>query len=155
MTRDYSSNSNFKPLAKIYGSDEWYHLSIQQKQQVHNIKSEQGWVNGQTPPHGFILDDNGYAKPSTHLVAAVQQSIIGRTDSTNTDMVQLPPPPQFIAPPIPPVINTDASQAGASFGRQGSRQRQDNNSSSNLSVVSINGQSYSGAIYDSRGNRLG
>ena len=102
-----------------------------------------------------MLDDNGYAKPSTHLVAAVQQSIVGQTTLNNNNMVQLPPPPHNLVPPIPPVIDTNASHAGASFGRQGSRQRQENTNSSNLSVVSINGQSYSGAVYDSRGNRLG
>ena len=158
MTRDYNADGNFSAAAKIYNSDEWYHLSSQQKQQVVNLKAEQGWINGQTPPHGFVLDNNGHAKPSTHLVAAVQQSLSTQTNSTGQQMIALPPPPQGNFPPVPPIIDTNASQAGASFGRRGSRQQNaqnDQNSISNVSVVSINGQSYSGAIYDSRGNRLG
>lgn len=154
MTRDYGNDSNFTAQAKIYTPDEWYHLSSQGKQQVVTLKSEQGWINGQTPPHGFVLDNSGFAKPSTHLVAAVQQ-YTAQTPSPNPQMIQLPPPPQGNHPPVPPVIDTSASNAGASFGRRGTRQPPDQNSVGNVSMVSINGQSYSGAIYDSRGNRLG
>lgn len=156
MSRDYNNDPNFTAQARIYSPDEWYHLSAQAKQQVMNLKVEQGWINGQTPPHGFVLDNNGFAKPSTHLVAAVQQSLIGQTSSSNQTMIPLPPPPPANAPPVPPVIDTAASHAGASFGRQGTRQAPtDQQSVGNVSMVSINGRSYSGAVFDARGNRLG
>ena len=155
MSRQYNTTGNFTAAARIYESDEWNTLSPQQKAQVQNLKIEEGWINGYTPPHGFVLD-NGVAKPSTRLVAAVQQSMIGQTNSTSGQMIQLPPPPQGNLPPIPPIIDTNANQAGASFGRRGTRQPpNDQGSISNISAVSINGQSYQGAIYDSRGNRLG
>ena len=156
MSRDYT-NGNFTPAAKIYNHDEWYNLSIQQKQQVVDLKAQQGWINGQTPPHGFVLNNNGNAVPSTRLISQVQQSISGN-QSQGQSMIQLPPPPPpGRAPTIPPIIDTNASQAGATFGRRGTRQQNhhDNNSVSNISMVSINGQSYSGAVYDSNGNRLG
>jgi hypothetical protein len=155
MSRDYT-NGNFTPAAKIYNHDEWYNLSIQQKQQVVDLKIQQGWINGQTPPHGFVLNNNGHAVPSTRLVSQVQQSLSGN-QSQGQSMVQLPPPPPpGRAPTVPPVIDTNASQAGASFGRRGTRQNNnDNNSVSNISMVSINGQSYNGAVFDSNGNRLG
>ena len=60
--------------------------------------------------------------------------------------------------PIPPVINTNAQQAGASFGRQGTRSHSNNTSAggsvSQVSMVSINGQSNNGPVFDSNGNRI-
>jgi hypothetical protein len=151
MTRDYS-NGTFRPIAKIYHPDEWYALTPQQKQQVMDLKIEQGWINGQTPPHGFVLNHNGEATPSTRLVAAVQQSIAGDTSNAPA-MVQLPPPPVGTAP-VPPIISTNSTQAGASFGRRGTRNQPTDNSVSNISMVSINGQPYNGAIYDAQGTRI-
>ena len=68
-------------------------------------------MNGQTPPLGFVLGNNGFATPSTHLVSAVQRSIV-----QTTTVAGLPPPPASIhvpnpnsvptIAPIPPVINT-------------------------------------------------
>ena len=96
---------------------------------------------------------NGEATPSTQLVAAVQQSIAGNPANAPA-MIQLPPPPVGNAP-VPPVISTTSLQAGASFGRRGTRNQPTDNSVSNISMVSINGQSYNGAVYDPQGNRLG
>lgn len=150
------TQGGFAPVAKVYGSDEWYALSQDQKQQVAELKAREGWINGQTPPPGFVLDNNGKATPSTHLISAVQQSIVA---SQGTSFIQLPPPPANGVPPIPPIIDTSASRAGASFGRRGTRaaasQNGDAQSVGNISMVSINGQSYTGAVYDSQGNRLG
>jgi hypothetical protein len=72
-------------------------------------------------------------------------------------MVPLPPAPQGQATPVPPIIDTTSSQAGASFGRRGSRQPPTNDqaSVSNISAVSINGQSYHGAVFDTNGTRIG
>ena len=75
---------------------------------------------------------------------------------TGQALAQLPPPPPAIAPgrpSVPTIIDTNATRAGASFGRCGSR-NPDNNSVSNVSMISINGQSYDGAIYNAHGTRL-
>ena len=69
----------------------------------------------------------------------------------------MPPPPARTVAQIPPVINTQASQAGASFGRSGTRQGPNHLSSesvSQVSMTSINGQPYSGPVYDSNRNRI-
>ena len=67
-------------------------------------------------------------------------------------MLPLPPPPSQ-TPPIPPIINTNPSQAVAAFGRQGSHnpQQYTDNSVGHISAVSINGQSYNGSIFDANG----
>lgn len=123
-------------------------MSSQQKRQVSDLKGAAGWINGYTPPAGFVIDTNGYATPSTHVISAVQQ------------MQHLPPPPPpgtlpLQPPPVPAIINTNALQAGSSFGRQGSRTPlASDQSQSNISMISINGRSYSGPIFDTNGNRL-
>ena len=70
-------------------------------------------------------------------------------------MVPLPPPPSH-TPPILPIINTNPSQSGDSFGRQVSRNphQYTDNSVGHISAVSINGQSYNGSIYDANLTRL-
>ena len=87
---------------------------MQAKQQVVTLKSEQGWINGQTPLHGFVLDNSGFAKPSSHLVSVVQQ-FTAQTPSLNQHMIQLPSRPQGDQHPVPPVIDTKTSNAGTSF----------------------------------------
>ena len=105
------------------------------------------------------MNNEGYAIPSTRLVSAVQR----HTSGTNNNTVPLPPPPNAhtnIMPPSvnqpPPVIDTTARSAGATFGRQGTRNphTSDNHSVGTMSAVSINGRSYNGAVYDSSGNRI-
>ena len=67
----------------------------------------------------------------------------------NVGMIPLPPPP------IPAIIKTNPLLAGSSFGRQGSRAPSTSDQSqSNISMISINGQSYNGPIFDTNGNRL-
>ena len=156
MARDYG---NFTPEARIYSSDEWSQLTPQQRQMVQDIKAREGWTNGQTPPAGCVIDQHGYATASTTLVAAVQRSIsIASTEGTMPPpppprTVPMPPPPTRTMVQIPPVINTQASQAGASFGRSGTRQGE-SDSVSQVSMVSINGQPYGGPVYDSNRNRI-
>ena len=73
-------------------------------------------------------------------------------------MVPLPPPPTgsiLPAPGIPPIIRTNPNQAGNTFGRSGSRNPvSDASATSGVSMVSINGQNYTGAIFDANGRRL-
>ena len=159
-----SSYGNFTPEARIYSDDKWNQLTSQQKQSIQDLKGRDGWVNGQTPPPGCTIDQHGYATALTALVAAVQQTIAA-TSSDASNIVPLPPAPQpgtVMIPPaspspnssVPPVINTNASTAGASFGRRGTRVPNSNNSTSQVSMVSINGTTYNGPIFDGNGNRL-
>ena len=152
MTRQYGSPSNFQAEAKNYERDVWNSLSSQQKRQVSDLKGAAGWINGYTPPAGFVIDANGYATPSTHIISAVQQmQHIPATipPQHNVGMIPLPPPP------IPAIIKTNPLQAGTSFGRQSSRAPPaSDQSQSNISMISINGRSYSGPIFDNNGNRL-
>ena len=66
----------------------------------------------------------------------------------------LPSPSQ--TSPILPIINTNHIQAGAAFGRQGSRtpQKSADNSVGHILDVSINGQSYDGYIFDTNITRI-
>ena len=159
MSRSYG-NANFFPIAKNYKSEEWRALSPQQKQQIQDLKVSDGWVNGYTPPHGFTLNDEGLAIPSTHLVTSVQHSMIGAASTYGAQnnehpMIRLPPVPTNGISPVPPIINTNANHAGAAFGRGGSRTNpRGDNSVSQVSMISINGQSYGGPVYDANGNRL-
>ena len=157
--------NNFKAEAKVYTSDEWSALSAQQRQQVQDLKIQDGWVNGSTPPPGCVLDQHGYASASTSLVAAVHRSIISAASTGGSISPPLPPPPTLgtafvppppsVAPPVPPVINTNAQSAGSSFGRQGIRvPPSSSDSTSQVSAVTINGQPYSGPIFDSNNNRI-
>ena len=118
------------------------------------MKSSEGWINGYTPPPGFVLDDRGFATPSNNIIAAVQRTI-GATqtfDSNRSHAIVPLPPPAATDVPVPPIIETNPNRAGASFGRAGSRTRGDDQSS--VSMVSINGRAYNGHVYDARGNRI-
>ena len=84
MTRQYGSPTNFTAEAKNYDREVWNSLSSQQKRQVSDLKGAAGWINGYTPPAGFVIDTNGYATPSTHVISAMQQ----------IQHVPLPQPPQ-------------------------------------------------------------
>ena len=118
--------------------------------QIQQLKTAAGWVNGYTPPPGFTIDDKGFATPSTSLVSAVQAHI---SSTITAGDFPLPPAVPFgTAPPIPPVIDTNPNQAGAAFGRRGSRQPPSGDAS--IGQVSINGRSYNGPVYDSNGNRI-
>ena len=46
-------------------------MTKDQKIRVQEIKSESGWTDGNTPPSGFVVDDNGYPITSNQLVYAI------------------------------------------------------------------------------------
>ena len=147
LARNYVSN--FTPEARVYASEEFKNLTRQQKQQITDLKASQGWIDGNTPPPGFVLDSEGRPSVSTHIVSAVQASI------ANTNTTTLPPAPVGENPPVPPVINTIASTAGQSFGRRGSRQPPASDDNASIASVSIvNGRQYRGQVFDANGNPL-
>ena len=155
---------NFVPEAKIYNQDIFRNLTTQQKRDILQLKKSQGWINSVTPPHGFTIDTNlGLAVPSHSLVSAIQTATIGRaniqpplsTGNTPPSTINIPPAPTGTAP-NPPLVpqqqESDISQAGSQFGRQG--RRQGTNEAATVSTVSINGQTYSGQVFDRFGNPL-
>lgn len=158
----FDSSPKSTPKACIYDADESNALTPQQKQSIQELKASEGWVNGQTPPPGCVIDQHGYATASNVLVSAVAQSIGAATSNANSMVPPLPPAPSptSVPPParnnsIPPVIQTNASTAGSSFGRPGVRSTPgDDNSVSQVSMVSINGRNYNGPVFDSNGQRL-
>ena len=118
---------------KVYSRNEYYNMTKDQKMRVQEVKSESGWTDGNTPPSGFVVDDNGYPTISNQLVSAIQSTISEVNTVSNTThehaIVPLPPVPTGICIPPTPMVITDESSIGSSFGRSGSRQpRQDNSS---------------------------
>ena len=148
LARSY--DPNFAPEARVYSNEEFRNLSRQQKQQVSDLKAAQGWVDGNSPPSGFILGNDGRPTLSTHLVAAVQASIGSVTGST----AALPPPPRSDQLPIPSIINTNPLTAGQTFVRRGSNQPPADSSASISSVSIVNGRQYRGQVFDAQGNPL-
>ena len=152
----------FTPQAKIYQAQEWRSLTHEQRNEVAQLEANAGWTDGNTPPPGFQVNTAGFAEPSHNMVNAVH-SIIGAASiaptllpTPHTAMVTLPPPPPPAPtnPPIPPVINTNTNHAGQNFGRRGVRTPSSNDSASVGMVSTIQGQPYTGALFDSNGNRL-
>lgn len=71
----------------------------------------------------------------------------------STALVPLPPPPSTSAGgPVPPMVMTNSSTAGQSFGRAGTKVASTDNST--IANVTVNGRSYSGAIFDAQGNHI-
>ena len=148
MGRSYG---NFVPQAKAYDASEYSMLTPDQKSAVQRLKIEAGWISGNTPPQGFHLNNEGLAEPSHSIISAIQ-SVIGQTTATPFTPPPLPPAPiPNSQPPILPVINTLATQAGQSFGRHGTRVTSDNSTNSQ---VLINGVPYGNPIFNSNGNRI-
>ena len=156
---------NFQPEAKIYNQDVFRNLTIQQKKDILQLKKSQGWIDSVTPPHGFTIDTNtGFAVPSNTLISAIRTVTVGQTNTTlpqitptnPPSIINIPPPPSNPPPQQPPSIappnDMSPSTAGSQFGRQG--QRRSTNDQATVSTVSINGQAYTGQIFDRFGNPL-
>ena len=153
-----SGNSDFGAEARIYQPDEYRNFTREQRQEITDLKVKTGWIDGNTPPPGFVLDNDGRPALSTHLVAAVRASMVGELRTTNdpndnvTALVAPPIPPTGMPPPVPPVIMTQPLNAGHTFGRAGSRVR--GSGASTIATVTINGRSYTGPVFDAQGNTI-
>ena len=121
-----------------------------QKIRIQEIKADSDWTDGNTIPSGFIVDDIGYPTISNQLVSAIQSTISELNTVSNAThehvIVPLPPVPTGILIPSTPMVITDASSIGSSFGRSGSRQTIQYNSS--ISSVTVDGFQYSRPIFD-------
>ena len=158
---------NFIPEAKIYPADIFNNLTPAQKKSISDLKSSQGWSNATTPPQGFTIDaTSGKAVPSQSFIHAIRTATIAPTASFAPSYAPLPPvpgagtvmmPPSEVNIPPPPPPRNDAmseasmSRAGESFARSGNRTPSTNTS---VNAVSINGQPYTGTIYDQYGRAL-
>ena len=111
-------NGTFIPEAKIYDKIQYHSFPQNQQTEIQKLKSADGWINGYTPPNRYVLGDKLYSTLSMSLISAVQHHISHTRSDTNThSMVPLSPTPSHKSP-IPPIINTNSSQVGATFGRQ-------------------------------------
>ena len=128
-----------------------------------NLKRQQGWIDAVTPPQGYTIDTNtGQAVLSNSLVSAIRTANIanmnlqndqGQSEGNPPSFINIlpPPPPRQVPPPSNETNNQGSvNQAGAQFGRQGSRAR----GSASVASVSINGSPYTGQVFDRFGNPL-
>ena len=152
---------NFVPEAKIYNQDIFRNLTTQQKKDILQLKKEQGWIDSVTPPHGHTIDQNtGKAVISNTLISAIRTATIGQAgtlqqgNSLPPSIINVPPAATGTPPArhiVPPPQDASTSNAGSQFGHQG---RRNGNDAATVSTVSINGQAYTGQIFDQFGNPL-
>ena len=153
------SYGNFVPEAKLYNPDVFRNLSIHQKREIMNLKKSNGWIDAVTLPPGYTIDQNsGLAVVLNSIISAIHTANINQQVSTQNEnpplVIHLPPAPAGNNPPNPPTEqnNNVHDIAGSQFGRSGRQNA--NPSSASVSTVSINGQPYSGQIFDSLGRPL-
>ena len=149
-------NGSFVPENKFYSRDEYYNMIKDQKMRIQELKAESGWTNGNTPPSSFVVDDNGYPTISNQLVYSICSTISEVNTVSNAthehSIVPLQQVPTGIRFPPTPMVITDASSIGSSFGRSGSWQpRQDH---SIILSVTVDGPQYSRPIFDASGRRI-
>ena len=156
---------NFTAQAKLYDQAVYKNLTNQQRQEIRDLKVRHGWQNDITPPPGFTIDSNtGQAIPSNAIISAIQTgSVLPYNESLsnfNGSVPFLPPPPsitQVNTPTVPLPINNATlgnGHSGSSFSRSGTRARTQDDNTSIVSAVTINGSPYTGRVYDSNGNPL-
>jgi hypothetical protein len=144
------ANGSFMPELRVYPREEYNQLTQDQKNQITNLKAQNNWTDGNTPPAGFEIGPNGYAVPSRSIISAVQSIVGGNQQAFSVGATSTLPPPPTDRPQPPPVIHTPSNSAGSTFG-----QRAAPSGSSIISSVSmINGRPYDGPVFDARGNRL-
>ena len=119
-------NGIFVPDNKVYGRDEYSNMTKDQKMRVQELKAESGWTDGNTPPSGFVVDDNGYPTISNKLISAIRSTISEVKNISNATyehtIVPLPPVPNIISISPTLMVITNAYSTGSSFWRSGSRQ---------------------------------
>ena len=131
-------------------------MTKDQKMMVQELKTESGWTNGNTPPSGFFVDDNGYPTISNQLLSSIRSTISEVNTVSNTthenSIVPLPPVPTCIRIPPTLMVITDTSSIVSSFRRGGSRQPRQEKSS--IFSVMVDGRQYCGPIFDAISRRI-
>ena len=142
----------FHPELKIYSPDDFQKLTPGQKAAIKQHKINNGWTDFNIPPRGMMIDNTtGYA-----VIDPNSQRHISPVANTQ---FPLPPPPAShspVPPPPPRVPNTiqiAEGSAGSAFGRPSDSSTQ-NDQSSVISRVTIDGRAYNGPIYDANNNRI-
>ena len=148
----YSGRNTFYPQAKMYSQQEWQNMSRDQKKMVEQVKINQGWKYGNTPPHGYVIDNViGLAVSANHGARSIP-------NINSFAPLPLPPPPpsQVPQPPstnIPNCIQVPQGSAGSMFGRRNNDDAQSRTST--ISRVTIDGRVYvNGPVYDANGNLI-
>ena len=133
-------------------------MSKMQKAAVQQMKIDNGWKDGRTPPDSFTVNGDGYAIPSPQIVAAIQTQLNFRqfqqvqTPGAGTPLPPPPPPPPAAPAPAPPIPGTiTTNNAGQAFGSSASR---GGNGDASSVISTVNGRSYQGHVYDANGNRI-
>ena len=119
--------SSFKAEAKLYSKDEYNNLTPNQKSQIHELKLNNGWLDGRTPPPGFQINhQTGRVEPNTQMVSAIRTAT-SNTSYHNNNLSQS----RVVFAPLPHVIEGSTigvsvegspTPSGTSFGRSGRRQ---------------------------------
>ena len=150
----------FHPELRVYKPEEFSRLTRLQKSAILQHKLNHGWIAGDTPPHGYTLDNDGKPVP----IGQISQASIAQMNSHPLPFGYPPPPnhslqaqstsSQSSSNNVPALISTNSGSAGASFGRQGTIVPSSASTTASISSVSIAGRAYNGIVYDSNGNRL-
>ena len=127
-----------------------------QQTKIQELKSAASLINGYNLQNGHVLDGKLYKTISTSLFTAVQCHFCLNTTFTDTHTMVPSPPELSQTPHIPTIINTNPSQSGAAFGRQGyhNPHQLPDNSVVHISAISINGHSCNVSIFYSNVNKV-
>ena len=155
MTRNF--RENFKAEAKIYSKDEYNNLTPSQKSKIHELKLRHGWLDGPTPPPGFLINPHtGRIEPNTQMVSAIRAAIYTTSYNNHTynqSSVGIASLPHVIGELTNVASGEgDSTPLGTSFGRSG--RRQPSSSNSTISSVTLDDRSYHGPVFDDKGNKL-
>ena len=149
--------SSFKAEAKLYSKDEYNNLTPNQNSQIHELKLNNGWLDGRNPPPGFQINhQTGRAKPNTQMVSAIRAATSNTSyhnNSQSQSRVEFAPLPHVIeGSTIGASVEGSPTPLGTSFGQSGRRHTPSSNST--VSSVTLNGRSYHGPVFDDKGNKL-
>ena len=147
----YNARQPFYPQLKIYPRDEWSNMNCDQKMIAEQLKINNGWKNGTTPPDGYIINEvTGQA-----VALTASNRSIGQVSYSYAPLPPVPTnapvPPPGGPPQVPNAIQVPQGSAGLVFGCHQNGEDQ----GSVISRVSIDGRTYfSGPIHDVSGNQI-
>ena len=132
---------------RVYPEEQHILLSLQQNNNILDMKISEGWRGFDVLPVGYKLDNEGKPVVDQSFVHNLNSQIDQLSASSNS-LVPMPPPPSG-PPPILPYVTTYSRTAGKSFSLQCTRHKCSYHS---LSSLYINGRPYNGPVYDDKVN---